>query len=182
MRNVSNTVRWALTMTSCFFAGAEARGFWRAKNFSSACNLSLLQTHLSTSSKDYGNKAYIFSMVTSQRGWWSRFRRKDNCCCSWKPRRAHLNCHVVMFKSSPNGDSEAAGLPMIIMIHGFHPSLRSSIMSVSSALQRLASYRANNSRASQDVFKHGHSLLKAGVTPKNDECTPLLVDWLYVFC
>ncbi|RXW23215.1 hypothetical protein EST38_g2655 [Candolleomyces aberdarensis] len=42
-------------------------------------------------------------------------------------------------------------------------------MSVSSALQRLANYRFNNSRASLDVFKHGQSLLKSGVTPKNDE-------------
>ncbi|EAU84041.1 tetratricopeptide repeat domain 35 [Coprinopsis cinerea okayama7 len=40
---------------------------------------------------------------------------------------------------------------------------------VASALQRLASYRANHSRASQDVFKKGDIVLKSGKAPKGEE-------------
>ncbi|KAF5313434.1 hypothetical protein D9611_008481 [Ephemerocybe angulata] len=42
-------------------------------------------------------------------------------------------------------------------------------MSLSDSLQKLASYRVNNSRASQDVFKKGEALLKAGKAPRDEE-------------
>ena len=42
-------------------------------------------------------------------------------------------------------------------------------MSVSSALHKLASYRANNSRQSWDVLKQGTTLLKAGKAPAGDD-------------
>ncbi|TFK29527.1 tetratricopeptide repeat domain 35 [Coprinopsis marcescibilis] len=42
-------------------------------------------------------------------------------------------------------------------------------MSVSSALQKLASYRVNNNRASQEVFKRGSIILKSGTSPRGEE-------------
>lgn len=38
-------------------------------------------------------------------------------------------------------------------------------MSLSSALERLATYRTNNTRASQETFEKGSQVLKAGSTP-----------------
>jgi hypothetical protein len=39
-------------------------------------------------------------------------------------------------------------------------------MSLSSALEVLANYRTNNTRASQDIFDNGIVVLKAGATVK----------------
>ncbi|KAH6910629.1 tetratricopeptide repeat domain 35 [Coprinopsis sp. MPI-PUGE-AT-0042] len=42
-------------------------------------------------------------------------------------------------------------------------------MSISSALQHLASYRATNRRSSQEVFKKGTGILKSGQAPQGEE-------------
>ena len=43
------------------------------------------------------------------------------------------------------------------------------IMSLSNSLQKLASYRSNSSRESQNVFKIGSELLKTGNAPRDEE-------------